>query len=98
MKASFLTDRERQIAIRRLQRNSTGIQSRQYKKAHVFEVFKDPQVYLITFIFFTVSFANASFGSFGALILTGLGYQTFRAIQLFMPASAMMIVTVLSAR
>lgn len=62
MKAAFLDSRERQIAIRRLQENSTGIQSREFKRSHVLDALKDPQVYLITFVFFTVAFANASFG------------------------------------
>jgi MFS transporter, ACS family, allantoate permease len=64
MKARFLTERERNIAVQRLRKNNTGMQTRQFKSKQVIESFKDPQMYLITVILFTFAFANQSIGRY----------------------------------
>jgi ACS family allantoate permease-like MFS transporter len=64
MKAKFLTDRERQIAVQRLQTNNTGIQTRKFKKSQVIDAIKDPQLYLITLILFAFAFSNVCIGRF----------------------------------
>lgn len=64
MKAKFLNDRERQIAVQRLQSNNTGIQTPKFKLEQVWETLMDPQLYLITTILFTVAFANQAFGRY----------------------------------
>jgi len=64
MKSKFLNDRERQIAIQRLQGNNTGIQAPKFKVEQVWETLQDPQLYLIVIILFSVSFANQAFGTY----------------------------------
>jgi ACS family allantoate permease-like MFS transporter len=64
MKARFLSERERSIAVQRIQANNTGIQTREFKKDQVMEAFKDPQMYLITIILFTFAFANSALGRY----------------------------------
>ena len=68
MKAKFLNDRERQIAVQRLQSNNTGIQTPKFKLEQVWETLMDPQLYLITTILFTVAFANQAFGRYVDLL------------------------------
>lgn len=58
MKAWFLQKRERQIAIRRLLSNNTGIQTRKFKWKQALEAFRDPQLYLLCVYSFTFAFVN----------------------------------------
>ena len=44
MTATFLTAREKQIAVQRIQKNNTGTQSRKFKLKQVQEAFMDPQM------------------------------------------------------
>lgn len=61
MKARFLTDRERHIAVLRVRSNNTGIQTRVWKMHQVWDALKDPQTWLLTIIKFAIAFANTCF-------------------------------------
>jgi ACS family allantoate permease-like MFS transporter len=58
MKAWFLNRRERQIAVRRLIGNQTGIQTRKFKWKQALGAFRDPQLYLLSVFSFTFAFSN----------------------------------------
>ncbi|OAP56497.1 hypothetical protein AYL99_09676 [Fonsecaea erecta] len=92
MKARFLTERERNIAVRRLQKNQTGIQTRKFKPKQVWEALTDPQIWLLCVSTFAFAFATAALGSFGAIVLEGFGFSEFRTVQLYMPASGIAII------
>jgi MFS family permease len=62
MKALFLTEREKAIAVQRLQGNNTGIQTRKFKWRQFVEAFLDPQLYAFCVIGFSFAFANAALG------------------------------------
>jgi ACS family allantoate permease-like MFS transporter len=62
MKATFLTEREKHIAVQRVQDNNTGMQSRTFKWHQVREAFMDPQMYIICIFGFCFAFANAALG------------------------------------
>lgn len=64
MKAMFLTEREKQIAVQRIQANNTGMQSRKFKLKQVQEAFMDPQMWIIAIFGFCFSFANAALGRY----------------------------------
>ena len=64
MKGTFLTEREKEIAVMRVQTNNTGMQTRKFKKAQFFEAFKDLQLWIICFVAFSFGFANAALGRF----------------------------------
>lgn len=68
MRASFLTDREKQIAVQRVQANNTGIQSRKFKWAQVREALMDLQLYIIAVFGFCFSFSNAALGRYWIII------------------------------
>ncbi|EXJ53447.1 uncharacterized protein A1O5_13315 [Cladophialophora psammophila CBS 110553] len=92
MTAHFLTERERNIAVRRLQKNQTGIQTRRFKPHQVLEAFTDPQLWLICVTGFAFAFATAALGSFGAIVLSGFGFSNFKTVQLYMPCSGIVII------
>jgi len=72
MKGSFLTEREKEIAVMRVQTNNTGMQTRKFKKAQFLEAFKDPQLYIISFTAFTFAFANGALGRYSLLLQSPL--------------------------
>ena len=45
MKCHFLSEREKIIAVQRLQNNHTGIQTRKFKITQVVDAVRDPSVY-----------------------------------------------------
>jgi sugar phosphate permease len=63
MRAWFLNAREKQIAVRRLAKNNTGIQTRSFKWKQVVEGVLDPQVWLLGIYSFAFSFNNNALGS-----------------------------------
>lgn len=62
MKALFLTEREKAIAVQRLQGNNTGIQTRRFKWRQFVDAFLDPQLYALCVTAFSFAFANAALG------------------------------------
>jgi ACS family allantoate permease-like MFS transporter len=90
MKGSFLTEREKEIAVMRVQKNNTGMQTRKFKKTQFLEAFKDLQLYIISFTAFSFAFANGALGRYVAfftpvidlLLLIG-GFQFRRTLGYF---------------
>ncbi|PMD31885.1 MFS general substrate transporter [Hyaloscypha variabilis F] len=95
MKGAFLTEREQEIAVMRVQTNNTGMQTRKFKKQQFLEAFKDLQLYIIAFSAFTFAFANGALGSFGALLVTSFGYSNEQALKWCMPASGVAVSSML---
>ena len=62
MKAWFLSKEERGIAVRRLVRNNTGIQTRKFKWKQVREAYRDPQLYALSVYAFSFAFVNNAIG------------------------------------
>lgn len=56
VKCKFLTDREKAIAIYRLEKNNTGIQARHFKISQFLDCFKDPSLYVFVYALFTFTF------------------------------------------
>jgi len=111
MKAAFLTVREKEIAVMRVQKNNTGMQTRKFKKDQFFGTFKDPQLYILCIIAFSFAFANGALGryvqiessretsltesSFGALLVSSFGYSNEQALKWCMPASGIAVSSML---
>ncbi|KAF1823031.1 MFS general substrate transporter [Dissoconium aciculare CBS 342.82] len=97
MRAWFLNAREKQIAVRRLAKNNTGIQTRSFKWKQVVEGVLDPQVWLLGIYSFAFSFNNNALGSFGAFLVSSFGVSPTEAIKLSMPISAIAVVCMVSS-
>jgi MFS transporter, ACS family, allantoate permease len=88
MTCSYLTERERIVAVERVKGNQTGIKNREHKRYQAIEALKDPKVWILTFGVFFQNMTNGLQGSFLTLIIRGLGYDTYQTILLTMPISA----------
>lgn len=96
MDCKFFNERERLVAIQRIKDNQTGVKNKEHKRYQVFEAIKDPKVWILTFGVFFQNMTNALQSSFTGLIIKGLGYNTYHAVLLTMPASAVIGVTCLA--
>lgn len=85
VKAKFITERERFVAIERLRADQLGIENKNFDKNQVWEVIKDPKTWLMFFFNIWVSIPNGGLTNFAPLIIKGLGFTPQRSTLLMMP-------------
>ena len=91
----FLNDREKAIALERIRNNRTGIANRHFKPYQLREALLDfkvwwPVVYIIAWII-----PNTVNGSFGTIIIKGLGFTSSQASLLNAPAGVTQVLGLL---
>lgn len=100
--ASFLSERERLIAVERLKSNRTGIKNSHHKPQQVKEAFCDPKIWILVFAVFCHNMTNSLQSNFTGIIIKGFGYTTYQAVLLSIPpgtvqAATMVIVALILA-
>ncbi|KAF5009778.1 hypothetical protein FDECE_4051 [Fusarium decemcellulare] len=85
VKAKFINQREKFVAIERLRADQLGIENKTFVKAQIWELVKDPKTWLMFFFNIWVSIPNGGLTNFAPLIVTGLGYSPQRSTLLMMP-------------
>lgn len=86
-KARFLTPDERVIAVQRVAGNMMGIKGYQWKNYQIWHAVIDPKVWLIlAFVLFT-QLPNGGLTSFGSLVVSGFGFDSFRTLLIGLPSS-----------
>ncbi|KAL2312157.1 Major facilitator superfamily transporter [Schizosaccharomyces pombe] len=85
--ARFLNAREKRIAVERVRKNRTGMETKKFKPSQALEAFKDPQVILIVLYNGLCQVTNAM-SVFSALIIQGIGYSGINATLLTLPSGA----------
>ncbi|CAI7658586.1 unnamed protein product [Penicillium bialowiezense] len=74
MRAKCFSESDRVLMIERVRANQTGIQNRSFKKAHVIEALKDPQVWLYVFIQIVIQIPTGGLGSFSTILIKNFGF------------------------
>ncbi|OOF89982.1 hypothetical protein ASPCADRAFT_519516 [Aspergillus carbonarius ITEM 5010] len=92
---SRLSHEEKIMAIERLRENRTGIENKHFKWEQFFEVFKDPQAYLIAVVVASSSISNAAISSFSALIIKNFGFTTKETELLTIPGGVVSVISIL---
>lgn len=82
---TFLTDHEKSIAIERIRGNRTGVASNKYKNHQMIEALKDPKVWWSLVYTVLWMIPNTAVGSFGTLVIKGLGFNSFQSSLLNAP-------------
>ena len=80
-----MTERERFIAISRLQSNNTGIRNTHFKKEQVYELLLDIKFWLIFSMAFLNMIPNGPGSSFIPIIINGFGFSQLNTMLLNMP-------------
>ncbi|TIC27804.1 MFS general substrate transporter [Wallemia mellicola] len=88
LKARLLTHEERLVAVARIRDNMTGIESKRWKWSHVWECFRDPQVYAYFLLSTAIYMVNGPVTAFGAQIIKSFGYSSLKTILMTMPGGA----------
>jgi MFS family permease len=92
-----LTEEERAIAIRRLERNNAGTISRTFNKAQFFEAFRDFKLYSCTLIILLTGVPSGAIGTFGIIVINGFGFSHFDSLALTCPIGAITELSILLA-
>lgn len=93
--ASWLSERERLIAVERLKSNKTGVKNDHHKWPQVKEALLDGKVWMLVAGVFIHNMTNSLQTNFTGLIIKGFGYTTYQAVLLSIPTAAIFAITVL---
>ncbi|KAL1988166.1 hypothetical protein VTN96DRAFT_696 [Rasamsonia emersonii] len=92
LKAKFLKEEDKLIAIERLRMNQQGIKNYVWKWDHVKEAFLDMKTWLWFAMLFSISIPSGGVSTFGPLIIKGFGYDQFTSILFNMPFGAVQLI------
>ncbi|KAK5702344.1 hypothetical protein LTS12_028355, partial [Elasticomyces elasticus] len=95
VRAKFLKEEDKQIAIERLRMNQQGIENHQWKWAHVKEACYDLKTWLWFALIFAISLPSGGISTFGPLIVEAFGFNQFKTILFNIPFGAVQLVATL---
>jgi len=85
IKAKHFTERERFIAVTRLQINNTGVKNTHFKKAQLWEVCLDYRFWLLFSLNYLGILANGPISAFGPILTHSFGFNTLDSLLLVIP-------------
>ena len=93
--SSYLTETERAIAIRRLERNNAGTVNHVFNKSQFFEAFQDYKTYSCALIILLTGVPSGAIGTFGTIVINGFGFSHFDSLALTCPIGAITALSIL---
>lgn len=94
--ATFLTPREKVVALERIRIGQSGTISHSFKRAQAMEALRDPKTWLLFALMLIISVPNSAVTSFTSILIKSFGYTSQTALLLNMPCGAVQIITTLS--
>jgi ACS family allantoate permease-like MFS transporter len=94
--ATWLSERERLIAVERLKSNKTGVKNSHHKWPQVKEALTDAKIWMLVAGVFIHNMTNSLQTNFTGLIIKGFGYTTYQSVLLSIPSPAVFAFTVLA--
>jgi hypothetical protein len=88
VRAKGFDERQRYIAVARLQINNAGVRNTHFKKEQVWEALVDLKFWLSFAFSLLCMIANGPISTFIPIIVDGLGFSALDSLLLFMPAGA----------
>jgi hypothetical protein len=92
---TWLSERERIIAVQRLKDNRTGVKNSEHKKDQVIEALTDYRVWMLLLAVFCHNMTNSLQTNFTGIIIKGFGYSTYQAVLLQIPVGAVMALSII---
>ncbi|KAK7928941.1 MFS general substrate transporter [Apiospora marii] len=92
-KARFLSDKEKYTAVRRIESNQSGTETKVWKPEQAKEAIRDPKTWLF-FLFAAISNLQNGFGTQYGLIIQSFGFNAVQTTALNIPAGAAMIISI----
>lgn len=84
-RASGFSERERYIAVARLQSNNTGVRNVHFKGSQILDALSDLRFWLVIFIALLTMIANGPQSTFQAIIVNGFGFTPLVSLLLLTP-------------
>ncbi len=91
----YLTETERLIAIRRLERNNAGTVNHVFNKSQFLEAFRDYKMYSCALIIMLTGVPSGAIGTFGTIVINGFGFSHFDSLALTCPIGAITALSIL---
>lgn len=95
LKARWLSEEDRVLAVARVRENQQGIGNKHFKKYQFIEAFKDPFAWAIVVLSLAGNIPNGGISNFFSMLIVSFGYDAKKALLLGTPAGAVEIVTLL---
>ncbi|CAA21920.1 Allantoate permease [Schizosaccharomyces pombe] len=87
-KAWFLSEKEKDLVLKRLDTDHAGLGSKKFKKYQILEACRDVRMYLYFFLQIAVAIPNGGLSNFSSIMLKNLGYVKGKALLMNMPTSS----------
>ncbi|KAL4972254.1 major facilitator superfamily domain-containing protein [Aspergillus desertorum] len=95
MQSKFLNEEDKLLAIERLRMNQQGIETHEWKWAHVREAFLDLKSFFWFALMFSISIPSGGITTFGPLIIKSFGFDQLKTMLFNMPFGAIQLVATL---
>ncbi|KAF8610077.1 MFS general substrate transporter [Ceratobasidium sp. AG-I] len=86
--ARLFTLEERKLAVRRLQDNMTGVESKKFKRSQFIEAITDVKIWIFMLMGAALYVTNGGVTAFGAQIVKSFGYSSLKTILMLTPGGA----------
>ncbi|KAL4940560.1 hypothetical protein BDV06DRAFT_224003 [Aspergillus oleicola] len=95
MQSKFMNEEDKLIAIERLRMNQQGIETHEWKWAHVKEAFLDLKSFFWFSLMFSISIPSGGITTFGPLIIESFGFDQLKTMLFNMPFGAIQLIATL---
>ncbi|KAL4922604.1 major facilitator superfamily domain-containing protein [Aspergillus aurantiobrunneus] len=95
MQSKFLKEEDKLLAIERLRMNQQGIETHEWKWAHVKEAFLDVKSFFWFALMFSISIPSGGITTFGPLIIESFGFDQLKTMLFNMPFGAIQLIATL---
>ncbi|KAL4995953.1 major facilitator superfamily domain-containing protein [Aspergillus recurvatus] len=95
MQSKFLNEGDKLLAIERLRMNQQGIETHEWKWAHVREAFLDLKSFFWFALMFSISIPSGGITTFGPLIIESFGFDQLKTMLFNMPFGAIQLIATL---
>lgn len=92
VRAKFLKEDDKPVAIERLRMNQQGIENNQWKWDHVKEACLDLKTWFWFVLMFAISLPSGGISTFGPLIIESFGFDQFKTILFNIPFGAVQLI------
>ncbi|CAE6505530.1 unnamed protein product [Rhizoctonia solani] len=94
MSARLFSLEERQLAVRRLRDNMTGVESKKFKRSQFIEAITDIKIWIFMLMGAALYVTNGGVTAFGAQIVKSFGYSSLKTILMLTPGGATTAVSI----
>ncbi|KAE8154376.1 major facilitator superfamily domain-containing protein [Aspergillus avenaceus] len=94
--AKWLSPAEKDVAVKRVAENKTGLDNKEFKTYQAREALVDPQVWILILFVIANNIPNGGISAFGPLIIEGFGYSKLGTTLLGMPFGGAQIIALIS--